>query len=147
MLISRKMSVKDFFGYVVAQFLGAFVGAAFLAWLLGPDHVGANGIYNGDTIATIVIEIVLTCVFVLTILGVTGRKTTSSYAGLVIGAALTLVHLLGIHFTGTSVNPARSFGPAFFSGTLNAYPVFFIAPMIGGALAAMIWKVIDTGEE
>ena len=148
MLVAGKMSVKDFCGYVIAQFLGGIAGAAFLKWIQVPGgSLGQNGLYNNDFWMSAVIEIVLTCIFVLVILGVTSRKASSPFAGLVIGGALTLVHLLGIHFTGTSVNPARSFGPALFSGTLSSVPVFIIAPLVGGALAAIIWKLIDTKEE
>lgn len=145
MLISGKMGVKDFIGYVIAQFAGAIAGAAILGYLAGWDcGFGANGLYEGDILKSLIIEVVLTFVFVLSILGVTEKTDNSTVAGLVIGLSLTLVHLFGIHFTGTSVNPARSFGPALFAGgaALSDVWVFIVAPLAGGALAALVWKLI-----
>ena len=132
MLCSRKMSLKDFCGYVVAQFLGAIAGAAVLnAIVRDPSKLGTNALYNGSAGLSFVIEAILTCVFVLAILGVTSKQEYSNIAGLVIGAALVLVHLLGINFTGTSVNPARSFGPALIAGNLSGIWVFLLAPIYG----------------
>ena len=145
MLLSGKLSVKDFAGYVIAQFAGATAGAGCLRLMLGKDSsLGANGLFNGNIGASLVIEIVLTFVFVLAILGVTSKPEYSSVAGLVIGLTLTLVHIFGIHFTGTSVNPARSFGPALFVGgdALANVWVFILAPLVGGVLAALCWKAI-----
>ena len=145
MLVSGRMSVKDFAGYVIAQFVGATAGAGCLRLMLGAESsLGANGLYNGNVGASLVIEIVLTFVFVLAILGVTSKPEYSSAAGLVIGLTLTLVHIFGIHFTGTSVNPARSFGPALFVGgdALANVWVFLLAPLVGGVLAALCWKAI-----
>lgn len=149
MLVSGKMSVKDFIGYVVAQFAGATAGAGALAAFVGKESgLGANGLYNGSVGSSIAIEIILTFIFVLAILGVTSKKEYSSVAGLVIGFALTLVHILGISFTGTSVNPARSFGPALFVGgaALKNVWVFIVAPLAGGILAALVWRFLDTKE-
>ncbi len=145
MLVSGKMSFKDFICYVIAQFLGAIAGAAVLGALVGWDcGFGANGLYDGSVLKSLIVEIILTCVFVLAILGVTSKAENSKVAGLVIGFTLTLVHIFGIHFTGTSVNPARSFGPALFAGgdALTNVWVFIVAPLIGGVLAALIWKVL-----
>ncbi|MBQ2687975.1 MAG: MIP family channel protein [Clostridia bacterium] len=145
MLVSGKMSVKDFVGYVVAQCLGAIAGAALLGYFLGFDcGFGANGLYNGDVIKSLAIEVVLTFVFVLAILGVTSKVENGKVAGLVIGLTLTLVHIFGIHFTGTSVNPARSLGPAIFAGgeALSNVWVFIVAPLVGGVLAALVYKAI-----
>ncbi|MBQ8790771.1 MAG: aquaporin [Ruminiclostridium sp.] len=145
MLISGKMSVKDFIGYVIAQFAGATAGAAILMALIGKDKgLGTNGLYNGDILLSIVIEIILTFVFVIAILGVTSKTENSAVAGLVIGLSLTLVHIFGIYFTGTSVNPARSFGPALFMGgdALANVWVFIVAPLVGGALAAVVYKFL-----
>lgn len=145
MLVSGKMNVKDFIGYVVAQFAGAISGAAVLGWFLGFDcGFGANGLYNGDVWMSLVVEIVLTFVFVLAILGVTSKVENGKVAGLVIGLTLTLVHIFGIYFTGTSVNPARSFGPALFAGgaALSNVWVFIVAPLVGGVLAAVVYKAI-----
>ena len=105
---------------------------------------GANGLYNGDVIKSLAIEVVLTFVFVLAILGVTSKLENSKVAGIVIGLTLTLVHIFGIHFTGTSVNPARSLGPAIFAGgeALSNVWVFIVAPLVGGVLAALVYKAI-----
>ena len=147
MLVSGKLSVKDFCGYVAAQFLGATAGAGCLKLVLGDASgaLGTNGLYNGNIGASLVIEVVLTFVFVLAILGVTSRPEFGKVAGIVIGLTLTLVHILGIYFTGTSVNPARSFGPALFVGgdALKNVWVFLLAPMVGGVLAALCWKALD----
>ena len=146
MLISGKLSVKDFVGYIIAQFVGATIGTVLLGLVAGWDcGFGANGLYNGSIVISLIIEVILTFVFVLAILGVTSRPEFGKVAGLVIGLTLVLVHIFGIHFTGTSVNPARSFGPALFAGgdALSALWVFIIGPFAGGALAAVVWKALD----
>ncbi|MBE6772354.1 MAG: MIP family channel protein [Ruminococcaceae bacterium] len=145
MLVSGKLSVKDFIGYVVAQFAGAIAGAAVLMALVGKDSgLGTNGLFNGSIGLSILVEIILTFVFVIAILGVTSKTENSAVAGVVIGLTLTLVHILGIYFTGTSVNPARSFGPALFVGgdALANVWVFIVAPLIGGVLAAVVYKFL-----
>ncbi len=147
MLCSGKMSISDFIGYVVAQFLGGIAGAGVLAALTGKQYgLGTNGLYDGSVWKSIIIEIILTCVFVMAILGVTSKKENGRVAGLVIGLSLTLVHLLGIFFTGTSVNPARSFGPALFMGgdALKSVWVFIVAPLIGGIVAAFLYNFLDS---
>jgi aquaporin Z len=146
MLVSKKMSVKDFVGYVVAQFLGAIVGAALLMLFVGKDSgLGTNALFNGNIGLSLLIEIILTFVFVIAILGVTSKVENSNVAGLVIGLSLTLVHILGIAFTGTSVNPARSFGPALFVGgeALANVWVFIVAPLVGGVLAALCYGFLS----
>ncbi len=150
MLISGKLSVADFIGYIVAQFLGAIAGAAALIPFVGADSgLGSNALFEGSIGKSFVIEIILTFIFVLAILGVTSKIENSSVAGLVIGLSLTLVHIFGIHFTGTSVNPARSFGPALFAGgdALSSVWVFILAPLVGGALAAICYKVLDSKKD
>ena len=147
MLVSGKMSVVDFIGYVVAQFIGAIAGAAAMIPFLGKDcGFGANALFEGSIGKSFAIEVILTFVFVLAILGVTSKVENSSVAGLVIGLSLTLVHILGIHFTGTSVNPARSFGPALFAGgdALSSVWVFILAPLVGGVIAALCYKFLDS---
>lgn len=147
MLCSGKMSITDFIGYVAAQFLGGIAGAGVLAALTGKQYgLGTNGLYDGSVWKSIIIEIILTCVFVMAILGVTSKKEYGRIAGLVIGLSLTLVHLLGIFFTGTSVNPARSFGPALFMGgdALKCVWVFIVAPLIGGIVAAFLYGFLDS---
>ncbi len=147
MLISGKLSVKDFIGYIIAQFAGATAGAALLMLFAGKDSgLGTNALYDDNVLLSLLIEVILTFVFVLAILGVTSKIENSSVAGIVIGLSLTLVHLLGIAFTGTSVNPARSFGPAIFVGgdALANLWVFIVAPLVGGALAAVVYKFLDS---
>lgn len=145
MLISGKLSVVDFIGYIVAQFVGATAGAAALMAFVGKESgLGANALYEGDIVKSLVIEVILTFVFVIAILGVTSKVENAGSAGIVIGLSLTLVHILGISFTGTSVNPARSFGPALFVGgdALANVWVFIVAPLVGGALAALVYKFL-----
>lgn len=149
MLVSGKMSVKDFIGYIIAQFAGATAGAALLMAFVGKESgLGANGLYKGDILLSLLIEVILTFVFVIAILGVTSKEGNSPVAGLVIGLSLTLVHILGISFTGTSVNPARSFGPALLVGgdALANVWVFLVAPLVGGVLAALVYKFLASGK-
>ena len=149
-LISGGMSVKEFIVYIIAQFAGATAGAAVLGALVGFDtSLGAHGLYDGNVVKSLVIECILPLVFVLAILGVTSKKKYEKCAGLVIGFTLTLVHIFGIYFTGTSVNPARSFGPALFKGgeALSTYWVFLVAPLVGGALAAVVFKALIKSDE
>lgn len=144
MLISKKISVKDFCGYIVSQFLGGIAGAAILnAIVQDTGKLGTNALYNGNAGLSFLIEVILTFVFVIAILGVTSKESNGAVAGLVIGGALVLVHLLGIAFTGTSVNPARSFGPALIAGKMDGIWVFLLAPLVGGALAAIVYRFLD----
>lgn len=150
MLVNGKLSVKDFIGYVVSQFIGATIGAAVLALFVGVDSgLGANALYNGSIPLSLLIEVILTFVFVLAILGVTSKVENGAVAGIVIGLSLTLVHILGISFTGTSVNPARSFGPALFVGgdALIHVWVFIAAPLVGGVLAALFYRFIASEDK
>ena len=152
MLISKKMSFVDFIGYVVAQFLGGIAGAALLMGFVGKDSgLGANNLVgvNGNPLRGLLIEIALTFVFVIAILGVTSKAENSPVAGLVIGFTLTLVHILGIAYTGTSVNPARSFGPALFAGgeALSNVWIFIVAPLVGAAIAAVVYMFLTSGEK
>ncbi len=162
-LMSGGMTAADFCGYVVAQCIGAFGGAGLLKVIFKLGGVedltgglGTNGLagVNGSALAGLLVEIVLTFVFVLTILGVTSKKANhGSFGGLIIGLTLTLVHILGIGLTGTSVNPARSFGPALvalFAG--NSAPiaslwVFIVGPLAGAALAALCYKYLESADK
>ena len=149
-LLSGGMSVKDFFLYIIAQFAGATAGAAVLGALVGFDKsLGTNGLFNGQILPSLIIECILTFIFVLVILSVTSKKKYEKLAGLVIGLTLTLVHIFGIYFTGTSVNPARSFGPAILKGgeALSSLWVFIVAPLVGGALAALVFKALIKSKE
>ena len=151
MLVAGKMKIKEFIGYIVAQFAGGIVGAALLSYFIDKEKygLGANGLFEGDILKSLIIEVVLTFVFVIAILGVTSKVENSSVAGLVIGLSLTLVHIFGIFFTGTSVNPARSFGPAIFVGgdALSNVWVFIVAPLVGGVLAALVYKFLEGKKE
>ena len=158
-LLAGRMEKKDFWGYVAAQCIGAFVGAALLALIFKLGNVkdmtggfGTNGLggVNGSAFAGLLVEIVLTFIFVLCILGVTSPKAKhGSFGGLVIGLTLTGVHILGIGLTGTSVNPARSIGPALiaaFAGNtapLACLWVFIVGPLAGAALAAIAYKALE----
>lgn len=155
-LMTGGMKASEFVGYVVAQCIGALAGSGLLALIFGLGSVqdmtggfGANGLagVNGNALAGLLVEIVLTFFFVLTILGVTSKRAGhGSFGGLIIGWTLVLVHILGIGLTGTSVNPARSIGPAIAAAISgNAAPlaslwVFIVGPMIGAALAALLWN-------
>ena len=144
--LNKGMNTKDFIGYAVSQFLGAIAGAAVLLAMIGTDKgLGANGLFEASILKSLVIEIILTFVFVLAVLGATSKPENGKVAGLVIGGSLTLVHLLGIYFTGTSVNPARSFGPALLLGgdALAQVWVFIVAPLAGGVLAALAWRFLS----
>lgn len=147
MALTGRMTWKEFAKYVIAQVLGAIVGAALLGVILRSfTTLGANS-YNGTTVTVwiaILVEVILTFVFVLTILGVTDKKENGHATGIVIGLTLTLVHLFGLPFTGTSVNPARSIGPALLQGgeALSQVWVFILAPLVGATLAAFFYKYI-----
>ena len=152
--INGGISAKDCAMYMVFQVIGAVLAAAALAGIVATDPsavittaTGANACAYGTTNGLIV-EIVLTMIFVLVVLGATSKTNgaTNNLAGLAIGLSLILIHLVGIHFTGTSVNPARSIGPALFQGgqALAELWVFIVGPFVGAVLAACIWKVIET---
>lgn len=161
-LMTGGMNAKDFVCYVIAQILGAFAGSGLLALIFSLGGVtdmtggfGTNGLsgVNGNAAAGLLVELVLTFVFVLTILGVTSKEAGhGSFAGIVIGFTLVLVHILGIGLTGTSVNPARSIGPALvaaISGNTTALSclwVFIVGPLAGAALAAVVWKYLSSKE-
>jgi len=153
-LINKGISVADAIGYWIAQFVGGILGGALLTVFAtgsAAKALGSNGIIKAANssdpviLKSFVLEVILTFIFVLVILGVTSDKTTSHMGGIVIGLSLTLVHILGIHYTGTSVNPARSLGVAIFA-TDKTYLanvwVFILAPLAGAALAALFWKFI-----
>ena len=148
--VAGRMSVKDLIGYIVSQCLGALAGAYLLSVFIGSKvSLGQNGYGDSSALGisagiAVLVEIILTFVFVMVILCVTSKPEFGSVAGLVIGLTLTLIHILGIPFTGTSVNPARSFGPAVLVGgdAMKQLPVFIIAPVIGGILAALFYSFV-----
>jgi aquaporin Z len=157
--MNKGMSGKDFGLYVLAQCLGAWLGGGILALIFGVAEIedatggfGSNGLagVNGNAIAGLIVEVVLTFVFVLVILGVTSKKANhGSFGGLIIGLTLVLIHIFGIALTGTSVNPARSFGPALVALIAgNAEPIkvlwiFIVGPLAGAALAAGVHMFLE----
>jgi len=155
MLLNKKLSVKDFIGYVIAQIGGAFAATGTLYYILsqtvvGTAALGANGYgelsaLNVSLAAAIIFEVILTFIFIYTIIGVTSDDKKSSVAGIVIGFTLAFVHLLGIAFTGTSVNPARSLAPAVIQGgkALSQVWVFIVAPLVGAVLATFVYKCLN----
>lgn len=152
-LLSGRMEAKDAVMYMVFQVIGAFIGSALLFALTanvdGLSGTGANDLQQGvSVIGGLLAEVVFTFVFVLVVLGATAKANgaTNNLAGLAIGLALVLVHLVCIRYTGTSVNPARSIAPAVFQGgtALARVWIFIVGPFVGGALAALAWKIIDT---
>lgn len=150
--ISGKMDAKDFIGYLIAQFVGGIAGASILVALFGSNEsLGTNGFEDASALGVsmgvaFLAEVILTFVFVIAVLGVTSKIENGAVAGLVIGLTLTLVHILGIPFTGTSVNPARSFGPALLAGgqPLSQVWVFIVAPLVGAAIAALVYKYLSS---
>ncbi len=159
MFLDKRLSGKDLAGYWVAQFIGGIVAAAILffiiqsSWFLGGvgmTGLGANGYEAASSVGlslggAIVVEVILSCIFVLAALGSTANEKTAPYAGIIIGLTLTFVHIMGIPLTGTSVNPARSFGPALMMLPYDPLAfsqvwVFIFAPLAGGALAAVLWR-------
>lgn len=148
MLMTKKITVKEFICYVLAQVIGAIAAAAILGLLLssfkslGANTYGAEGQLATNVWIALGVECLLTFIFITAILGVTSKKENTAVTGLVIGLTLTLVHLLGISFTGTSVNPARSLGPAILVGgtALKQVWVFIVAPLVGAALASLFYK-------
>lgn len=150
-LLSGRINGKDAGMYMIFQTIGAIIGAAVLFFCTSTSGdaivgTGANACQNGVSImGGLAAEIVFTAVFVLVVLGTTdSKKGAGNFAGLAIGMSLILVHLVCIRYTGTSVNPARSIGPALFQGgaALKQLWIFIVGPFIGAAIAAIIWKCI-----
>ena len=150
-LLSGRINGKDAGMYMIFQTIGAIIGAAvlFLCTSTSGNAIvgtGANAGQNGVSImGGLVAEIVFTAVFVLVVLGTTdSKKGAGNFAGLAIGLSLILVHLVCIRYTGTSVNPARSIGPALFQGgaAIEQLWIFIVGPFIGAVIAALIWKCI-----
>lgn len=149
MLVANKISVKDAGMYMVFQVIGAIIGSTIL-YVLAKDSgstttlTGANG-YT-DLLPAFVAETVFTFIFLLVVFGSTSKGAANNFAGLAIGLALVLIHIVCIPITGTSVNPARSIGPALFQGgeALSQLWLFIVAPFLGAVIAAFVWKAIDT---
>ena len=151
MLLSKKISGKDAGMYMIFQVIGAIIGSSIL-FILAKDSgstttlTGANGYH--DLVPAFVAETVFTFIFLLVVLGSTSKGANTKFAGIAIGLALVLIHIVCIPITGTSVNPARSIGPALFQGgeALSQLWLFIVAPFLGAAIAALVWKGIDTEE-
>jgi aquaporin Z len=158
MLAVGKISVKDAIFYMVAQCIGAIIGAAALysiaignpMYNLALNGLGQNGYDTASPrgfsmISALIAEVLLTFIFLLVIHGSTSKKAPKGFAGISIGLSLVLIHLLGIPITWTSVNPARSLGPAIIVGgtALEQLWLFWVAPIIGALLATAVWKVIQ----
>jgi aquaporin Z len=158
MLVAGKMKLKDTFIYIIMQSIGAIIGAAVLygvaigkpGYTIAVNGLGQNG-YDaaspGDfsMASGFIAEVILTFIFLLVIHGSTSEKAPKGFAGIAIGLSLVFIHLVGIPITGTSVNPARSLGPAVIVGgiALNQLWLFWVAPIIGGLLAAFVWKYLN----
>ena len=155
MLINGKLNTKDFVGYVISQIIGGFIGAGLLYLILyctkeGVTSLGTNGFGDSsflgiNLVGAFIVEVILTFVFIYTILGVTSDDNKASVAGIVIGLTLTFVHLIGIFLTGTSVNPARSLAPAVIMGgeALKQVWVFILAPLCGATISAFTYKFLN----
>ncbi len=162
MWIDGRMEIKDMILYIVFQCIGAIVGIGILAVLINSapslggymaTGLGQNGFGAASTVGlnlygALITEIILTFVFVFTVLGVTRSEKTSAVAGIVIGLTLAFVHIMGIPLTGTSVNPARSLAPALIIGgtALQQVWVFIVAPVIGAIIAGLLHKGLYSGE-
>jgi aquaporin Z len=161
-LLAGRISLHDAISYWIAQFIGGFVGALALWGMLstsplysragtglGTDGWGSSSFIHIGAGGAFIAEVVLTCLFVFVILGVTSKTANPSTAGVVIGLTLTVVHLIGIPITGTSVNPARSLGPALIIGhtALSQVWLFIVAPLVGGALAALLHRGLFPSKE
>ena len=157
MLVNGKIGSKDAAGYIVVQCIGAVIASALLlavmtgqpAYSLATDGLGQNGYGTASPggfsmVSGLIAEVILTFTFLIVIFGATSRSSPPGFAGVAIGLSLTLIHLVGIPITGTSVNPARSIGPALVAGgtALSQLWLFIVAPVIGAVLAACIWRVL-----
>lgn len=150
--LSGRMKGCEAIGYIIAQIIGAIVGSAIIYAIVNTAGValadesatltGANGFAEGNLVPALIAEVVFTFIFVYVVLRTTAADGAGNFAGLAIGLTLVLIHIVCIPITGTSVNPARSIGPAIFAGgtALSQLWVFIVAPLVGGALAAVVGK-------
>ena len=162
MLVARKISSRDAINYIIVQCIGAVLGAGVLlliasgmpGYSIAQNGLGQNG-YDASSpagftlIAGFIAEVVLTFFFLLVIFGATSKEAPNGFAGIAIGFTLFIIHLVGIPITGTSVNPARSIGPAVFAGgtAISQLWVFLVAPIIGAILAAIVWMYLLAPEK
>jgi aquaporin Z len=160
-VVSRRMTLREATGYWFAEFVGAIAGALVLWGIMSGSPfyhrnitgLGANGFGKQSAIGmnaagAFAVEAIMTLLFVFIVLAATSKLASPGFAGLAIGLSLTAVHLIGIPITGTSVNPARSLGPALIvqHAALSQLWVFIIAPLVGGAIAAMLYRYFFAGE-
>lgn len=166
LFLDKRLSATDLIGYWIAQFVGGLVAAGALALVVSlcgfgdvlETGLGCNG-YDAassvglNAVGAFVVEVILTAVFVLSVLGSTADAKTAPFAGMIIGATLAFVHIMGIPLTGTSVNPARSFGPAAVMAingdatALSQVWIFIAAPLVGAAVAALIWRFVCKADD
>ena len=164
---SGRMSAKDAINYMIFQVVGAICGSAVIYFLVHTGNegglsaifnntttTGANSYLPGNIVPAFVAELIFTFIFVLVVLGTTDeKKGAGNFAGLAIGLALVLVHIVCIPITGTSVNPARSIGPAIFAAIqgdctpISQIWLFIVAPIAGGLLSAAVWKGLGSSKE
>jgi aquaporin Z len=156
MYLRKQLDVTDFCGYVIAQIAGSVVAAGLLKLLLSfgltdqTGGLGTNGVTGaGGVWGALLVEVILTFIFIFVIIGVTSDESKGSVAGIVIGLTLTFVHIVGIPLTGTSVNPARSIGPALFMGgsALANLWVFIVGPLVGAALAVLVYSLVKPSKQ
>ena len=163
MWVNKKIDGKDAVWYIVFQFVGGIIGAAILYAVASgmPGYAGGLGT-NGfgqfspdkySLLSGVIAEFVFTALFLFVICGATSKKAPAGFAGIAIGLCLTLIHIVGIPVTGVSVNPARSFGPAFvlaLTGSMTALSqvwMFIVVPVVGGVFGAWLWKEVDTDDK
>lgn len=154
--MSGRMNSKDATMYIIFQVLGAIIGSFILSLLVssggfdGPTATGSNTFDPSETGQAFIAEVVFTFIFVLVVLGSTDEKGgAGNLAGLAIGLTLVLIHIVCIPITGTSVNPARSIGPALLEGgqALSQLWLFIVAPFVGAACSALVWKFFAAGRK
>ena len=159
LVVGKRFSAADLPGYIIAQVLGAVVAAAVLYLIatgkpgfnvggFASNGYGANSPGGYSLLAVLVCEVVMTAVFLIVILGATAKRAAGGFGGLAIGLCLTLIHLVSIPVSNTSVNPARSTGPALFAstGAIDQLWVFWVAPIVGAVVGALIYQAVLSDE-
>ena len=153
--LSGGMKPKRALMYMLFQIVGAIIGSLILSLLVstgthdGPTATGSNTFDPGNIAQAFIAETVFTFIFVLVVLATTDQKKgAGNFAGLIIGLTLILIHIVCIPITGTSVNPARSIGPALMDGgqAMEQLWLFIVAPFLGGAISAGVWKFLKTDD-
>lgn len=156
LVVGKRFSASELPGYIIAQVLGSIAAAALLYLIVcgkadfvtvggfASNGYGANSPGHFNLLSVLVCEVVMTAIFLVVILGATAKRAASGWGGLVIGLCLTLIHLISIPVSNTSVNPARSTGPALFAqtGALGDLWLFWLAPIVGAVLGALVYKTL-----